>query len=123
MTGDVQLGPLGHISRHVCDFEASVHWYGEVLGLEHLYTFGTLAIFDCGGTRLMLSPPEAGTPSILYFSVPDIRRAYDWLAGRGVVFTGAPHMIRRHESGAQEWMAFFEDPEGHPLAIMASTGP
>jgi len=126
-THGVQLGPIGQISRHVRDVAAAAKWYGEVLGLPHLYTFGDLAFFDCGGTRLFLSAPEsgeaAGEPSLLYFSVPDIQRAYDELTARGVAFRGAPHMIHRHESGVEEWMAFFDDPEGHPLAIMARVEP
>jgi len=28
-------------------------------------------------------------------------------------------MIHRHESGVEEWMAFFKDPDGNLLAIMA----
>jgi methylmalonyl-CoA/ethylmalonyl-CoA epimerase len=28
-------------------------------------------------------------------------------------------MIHRHADGTEEWMAFFEDPDGRPLAIMA----
>ena len=42
----------------------------------------------------------------------------DELAGRGVNFTHAPHMIHRHEDGTEEWMAFFEDNDGRPLALM-----
>jgi DNA-binding CsgD family transcriptional regulator/predicted enzyme related to lactoylglutathione lyase len=123
----LQLGPIGQISRHVRDFEAAAAWYEQVLGLPHLYTFGRLAFFDCGGTRLMISPPEAdtepGEPSLLYFRVPDIQRAYDDLTARGVHFRGAPHLIHRHGSGVEEWMAFFDDPEGHPLALMSQVQP
>jgi hypothetical protein len=28
-------------------------------------------------------------------------------------------MIHRHEDGTDEWMAFFKDNDGRPLAIMA----
>jgi methylmalonyl-CoA/ethylmalonyl-CoA epimerase len=35
-----------------------------------------------------------------------------------VEFRGAPHLIYRHEDGTEEWMAFFDDPDGHPLALM-----
>jgi methylmalonyl-CoA/ethylmalonyl-CoA epimerase len=28
-------------------------------------------------------------------------------------------MIHRHEDGTEEWMAFFQDNDGRPLAIMA----
>jgi catechol 2,3-dioxygenase-like lactoylglutathione lyase family enzyme len=119
----LQLGPIGQISRQVGDIDRAVHWYGTVLGLPHLYTFGDLAFFDCGGTRLFLSAADGddvgGIPSVLYFRVEDIHRAHDELRARGVDFRGAPHLIHRHESGEEEWMAFFNDPDGHPLAIMA----
>jgi hypothetical protein len=35
----------------------------------------------------------------------------------------APHMIHRHANGIEEWMAFFEDPDSRPLAIMAQVAP
>lgn len=119
--GDVlQLGPVGQISRKVKDINAARQWYGEVLGLKHLYSFGDLAFFDCGGTRLFLSQGEDGEgDSILYFRVPDIRGAHAALGAKGVEFLQAPHMIHRHEDGTEEWMAFFKDNDGRPLAIMA----
>jgi DNA-binding CsgD family transcriptional regulator/catechol 2,3-dioxygenase-like lactoylglutathione lyase family enzyme len=124
----LQLGSLGQISRQVSDIDRAVAWYGGVLGLPHLYTFGDLAFFDCGGTRLFLSVPEdgaaaCGAGSLLYFRVPDIHAAFQELTGRGVAFEGAPHMIFRHESGMEEWMAFFNDPDGGPLAIMTQVVP
>ena len=66
---DLELGPIGQIARSVRDIREAERWYGETLGLKHLYTFGTLAFFDCDGT--------------------------------------------------EEWMAFFKDPEGRPVAIMS----
>jgi catechol 2,3-dioxygenase-like lactoylglutathione lyase family enzyme len=117
----LQLGVIGQISRPVSDISVAVRWYGEVLGLPHLYTFGDLAFFDCGGTRLFLraSGETAGEPSVLYFRVDDIQSAYDQLRARGVEFEGAPHLIHKHDDGVEEWMAFFPDPDGHLLAIMA----
>jgi catechol 2,3-dioxygenase-like lactoylglutathione lyase family enzyme/DNA-binding CsgD family transcriptional regulator len=120
----LRLGPIGQVGRYVSDVPRAEEWYRTVLGLSHLYTFGDLAFFDCGGVRLFLSAGEGGAntaaePSILYFRVPDIDAAYDELTGRGVEFQGAPHMIFRHESGLEEWMAFFPDPDGHLLAIMS----
>jgi catechol 2,3-dioxygenase-like lactoylglutathione lyase family enzyme len=121
---DLRLGEIGQISRVVSDIPRAVEWYGGVLGLPHLYTFGDLAFFDCGGTRLFLSLPEngagGGEESVLYFRVADIRAAHETLVSRGVRFTSAPHLIHKHEdSGVEEWMAFFEDPDGHTLAIMS----
>ena len=122
MTTKFALGPIGQIARSVSDTAASEKWYREVLGLPHLYTFGTLAFFDCGGTRLMLSQEKGGAAkeSLLYLRVPDIAAAHTELTARGVKFTHAPHMIHRHADGTEEWMAFFEDPDGRPLAIMTS---
>jgi len=119
MAEETKLGPIGQIARSVSDIQASETWYREVLGLPHLFTFGTLAFFDCAGTRLMLSQEGgAAKESILYLRVPDIAAAHDRLAARGVKFTHAPHMIHRHANGMEEWMAFFEDPDGRPLALM-----
>ncbi len=116
-----KLGPIGQISRTVRDIDAACAWYGGVLGLPHLYTFGKLAFFDCGGTRLFLSAENAtpGPESILYLRVEDIAAVHADLAARGVEFSGAPHMIHRHADGTEEWMAFFKDPEGRPLALMS----
>ena len=121
MTTPLKLGTLGQISRSVKDIKQAETWYGEVLGLTHLYTYGTLAFFDCGGVRLFLSQAQAdpGAESILYLSVADIQKAYEVLQARGVEFVSAPHMIHRHPDGTEEWMAFFKDPEGRPLAIMS----
>ncbi|MGZ5929975.1 MAG: VOC family protein [Rhizomicrobium sp.] len=120
-TPETALGPVGQIGRHVTDIEAARRWYGDVLGLPHLYSFGNLAFFQCGTVRLFLSQAEGESKpeSILYFQVPDIHAAHADLAARGAVFTDAPHMIHRHADGMEEWMNFFQDNEGRPLAIMA----
>lgn len=124
MQADLAIGPVGQIARTVKDVAAARAWYGEVLGLQHLYSFGNLAFFDCGGVRLFLSEGESSaSESILYFRVPDIRAGHQALAARGVQFTHAPHMIHRHADGTEEWMAFFTDNEGRPLAIMAQATP
>lgn len=119
----IALGPIGQIARPVKDIEAARRWYGEVLGLTHLYSFGTLAFYQCGEVRLFLTQEPNESASILYFRVPDIHAARDALTARGVVFTDAPHMIHRHADGMEEWMSFFQDNEGRPLAIMAQVRP
>jgi len=125
MSVELQLGAIGQIARTVGDIQASEKWYRETLGLPHLYTYGTLAFFDCGGTRLMLAQEKGGAvkESILYLRVPDIASAHLQLMERGVKFTHAPHMIHRHADGTEEWMAFFEDPDGRPLALMSQVVP
>jgi len=127
----VQLGPIGQIARSVSDIAAAVAWYRDVLGLPHLFTAGTLAFFDCGGTRLYL---QQGTPkpeSTLYFRVADIHATHDALVARGAMSVSVPHMIHRHADGMEEWMAFFTDPDATALpdpharliALMAQVKP
>jgi catechol 2,3-dioxygenase-like lactoylglutathione lyase family enzyme len=121
MTVTLKLGAIGQISRSVKDIKQAETWYRETLGLPHLYTYGTLAFFDCGGVRLFLSQTQTdpGPESVVYLKVTDIQSAYEELKARGVDFIGAPHMIHRHADGTEEWMAFFKDPEGRALAIMS----
>jgi DNA-binding CsgD family transcriptional regulator/catechol 2,3-dioxygenase-like lactoylglutathione lyase family enzyme len=119
------LGPIHQIARTVRNIEQSQAWFKDVLGLPHLFTFGTLAFFDCGGVRLFLSQSD-GEPvqeSILYFRVDDIRQAYARLKEKGVEFSNAPHCVHRHPDGSEEWLAFFKDLEQRPLAIMARVRP
>lgn len=119
MAGDINLGLLGQIARTVSDIDAARDWYRDLLGLRHLYSFEALAFFDCAGTRLMLAEGDPVASSILYFRVADIRAAHADLSARGIEFVAAPHMIHRHEDGTEEWMAFFNDNDGRPLAIMS----
>jgi DNA-binding CsgD family transcriptional regulator/predicted enzyme related to lactoylglutathione lyase len=119
----IELAAIGQIARTVSSIEAAIAFYRNVLGLPHLFTFGELAFFDCGGTRLYLQQGEAKPESILYFRVPDIHAAHRELEGRGAKFINAPHMIHRHADGTEEWMAFFEDPDGRALALMTQAGP
>jgi DNA-binding CsgD family transcriptional regulator/catechol 2,3-dioxygenase-like lactoylglutathione lyase family enzyme len=123
MESQIKLGPLGQVARTVRDIAAARAWYADVLGLTPLYSFGNLAFFDCGGVRLFLFEGEAlVSQSILYFLSDDVRAAHASLAKRGVQFTHAPHRVHRHADGREEWMAFFNDNEGRPLAIMSTIG-
>jgi catechol-2,3-dioxygenase len=125
MNTSAKLGPIGQIARTVRDIKQAEDWYGRVLGLPHLYTFGNLAFFDCDGTRLMLSQ-ESESPaaeSILYFRVANIAGAHDMLKSRGVEFSNAPHMIHKHVDGTEEWLAAFKDIEGRPLALISQARP
>ena len=123
----LDLGPLGQVSLYARDAARTEAWYRDVLGLPHVFTFGDLVFFDCRGTRLYIHAvgDETWRPSsVLYFVVPDIHAAHDELVRRGIKVTGAPHMTFRDDTtGAEEWMAFFEDPDANVLAVIARVSP
>jgi len=123
MNSTFPMGPLGQVSMLTRSAATSEAWFKEKLEIPHIFTFGDLVFFDCGGTRLFIRevPDAEWRPSsILYFLVPDIGEAHRGLTERGVKFQGAPHLIYKDDTtGVEDWMAFFDDPDGNMLAIMA----
>jgi methylmalonyl-CoA/ethylmalonyl-CoA epimerase len=117
------LGSIGQIAINVEDTDRAVRFYRDRLGLRLLFEAPPkMAFFDCGGVRLMLSPPDSAAfdhpSSVLYFRVDDIRMAHRELSTAGVHFIDEPHLVARlpdHEL----WMTFFRDSEGNTLALMA----
>lgn len=122
MTLSRGLSRLHQIAQVVHDLDRAVAFYRDLLGVKLLFTAPpNLAFFDCGGVRLMLSPPSPGLDhpgSVLYFAVDDIATVHDLLASRGVGFTAAPHKIATL-ADREVWLASFTDSEGDPLALMS----
>ena len=121
-SGGLRIGPIGQISLSIRDVARAERFYGEVLGLPHVFTFGDLAFFDADGIRLYLHRKDEQDwqpGSIVYFVVDDVHATQEALSGRGVEFTGSPHLIFTHDDGTEEWMTFFADGEGNTLALMS----
>jgi DNA-binding CsgD family transcriptional regulator/predicted enzyme related to lactoylglutathione lyase len=122
-----RLGTIGQVSLSIRDVGRAERFYGETLGLPHVFTFGDLAFFDADGVRLYLHRKDEADwkpSSVLYFLVPDIHATQEALAAAGVHFTGAPHVIYTDdETGTEEWMTFFDDGEGNTLALMSRVAP
>ncbi len=119
---DSQINKIGQIAINVHDTTRAVEFYRDTLGLKLLFTAGQLAFFDCGGVRLMLSPPEKPEfdhpSSILYFKVDNIQAAYDRLVHRGVKIEDQPHVVARMPDH-DLWLAEFRDSEGNLMALMS----
>ena len=117
---------VGQIAINVHDFDRALAFYRDTLGLPLLFTAGKLAFFNCGGLRLMLSPPEKPEfnhpSSILYFAVPEISLAYRQMKDAGVRFEDEPHLIARMPDH-DLWMSFFHDSEQNLLALMSEVKP
>ncbi len=127
MTGpvEVRLSRLHQVAQRATDLDRSVEFYRDRLGARLIARFDPpgLAFFEFEGVRLLLE--GAAAPATLYFRVDDIDAAYDQLRARGVEFIREPQPVHRDEDGlfgppgAEEWMAFFHDPDGNVLAIAA----
>ena len=127
LTAPPRLGQVAQISLFVRDVGAAERFYRDTLGLPHIFTFGDLAFFDLAGIRLYthaVGAEEWRPSSHIYFLVPDIQVAYEWLREQGVKVKGAPHVIFTDPAtGTEEWLAFFEDPDGNGLALMSRVTP
>jgi methylmalonyl-CoA/ethylmalonyl-CoA epimerase len=120
-TLSIGISRLGQIAINVHDLDRATAFYRDILGLPLLFTTPALAFFDCGGVRLMLSPPEKPEfdhpGSVLYFTVPDIASAHRQMLSSGVHFEDPPHLIARMPNH-DLWMTFFRDPDQNLLALM-----
>ena len=115
---------MSQVALHVDDLDAAIAFYRDILGVPFIAQAGPqLAFFDCDGVRLMLESSAGGDGArcTLYFEVPALDRRYTELQRRGVVFDGPPQVI--HSATDYELrMAFFRDPAGNQLALMAERG-
>ena len=76
-----------------------------------------------GAGRCASAEPGESHASIIYFRVSDIAASHAELLARGVSFIQPPQVIHLHADGVEEWMAFFADNEGRPLALMSQVRP
>ena len=124
MAGNPGIRRIGQIAVTVRDVTRARAFYGNVLGLTHLFDAPPqMSFFDCGGVRLLLGESESAADvnpagTIVYFDVADLGAAHEMLAARGVAFTVAPHRVA--DLGDHElWLAFLEDGEGNTVGLMS----
>lgn len=118
----IQPTHLAQVAIPVHDLDRAKRFYGEQLGLTHLFDAPPgLCFFQCGGTRLMLSRPEgpetAGC-SILYYGVASAREAQRSLAAAGVTFEEEARHIAQ-VGGRDVWLAICRDSEGNLIGLMS----
>lgn len=113
---------IKQIAVNVKDPARATAFYRDVIGLKFLFAAGSLAFFDCGGVRLMLTTaekPEFDHPSsILYFNVADLQAAHERMKAAGASFVDEPHLVARMPDH-DLWMCVFHDTEGNLLALMS----
>ncbi len=120
MTRSFELTRISQIGIPSQAISRSVEFYRDRLGVRFLFESPNAAFFACDGIRLMIStskaPPDPS--SIIYFEVEDIHKAAETLQSRGVAFDREPHLVAKMPA-YDLWMAFFRDPDGNVLALMA----
>ena len=117
------LHAVHQIAVYSSDLERSIAFYRDQLGAQFLAKFDPpgLAFFRFGETRVLLE--KNAHKATLYFRVEGIVRTVASLRARGVPFDTEPRVIHRDDgglfgpAGAEEWMAFFHDPDGNVLAL------
>jgi methylmalonyl-CoA/ethylmalonyl-CoA epimerase len=117
----LNLNQISQIALPVVDTDRAEAFYEKVIGLRKLYRFGDLSFFDCAGVRLLLDKVrdrlEFRPQGCIYFRCADIALTVAELERRGITFTDRPHLIAAMDDH-DLWMAFFNDPDGHTLAVM-----
>ena len=113
---------LAQVAIPIHDLERAKAFYGERLGLTHLFDAPPgLSFFQCGETRLMLSQPEGpetAAASILYYAVADAAEAQSALQQAGTTFESDAHCIAQVD-GRDIWLAICRDSEGNLLGLMS----
>ena len=110
-------------SFSVDDVAAAKRFYGDTLGLQTDDQPEGLGLQLEGGGRVFLYPKEDHVPAtytVLNFLVEDIEKAVQQLAGRGVSFERYPETDDKGiNRGAGPDIAWFKDPAGNFLAVLA----
>ena len=121
MADNFQLGAISVVMLGVKDVQRSLQFYRDVLGLKLATQFESFAFFQTGSATLVLSEglaqhtgQGAGATEIV-FSVDGVREHYQALVERGVTFIQEPRVA----TGTQ-WVANFQDPDGHRLSIFGA---
>ena|SRR5580698_1041802 len=116
----LHLDRIGQIALTVSDLERAKDFYGNRLGMRHLFDAGAMSFFQRGEIRLLIGasgkPVQPGG-SILYFRVAEIHAAHAALEGHGVSFTRKPHLVAKMPDH-DLWVAFTNDPDGNPIGVM-----
>jgi methylmalonyl-CoA/ethylmalonyl-CoA epimerase len=125
MPAAVSLSRIKQIGIPVNDVAEAKRFYGDVLGMRHLFDAPpALSFFDCGGVQLMLSGPAAQGPDggtqhpVLFYDVADIQAAFARITAAGAQTIADPHVIARM-NGREIWIGAVSDGQGNHVGLMS----
>lgn len=120
---------LHHISIQTMDWEASIQFYQDVLGMEKVAEFGSperpIVLLDIGdGSHVELLAPKTDIPLMnnsapgmpiahLALAVADTRVAIEHVREAGYLITTEPRTVNL--SGMSVTIAFFKGPNGEEI--------
>ncbi|MFP2911072.1 VOC family protein [Pyxidicoccus sp. 3LFB2] len=110
----------------VNDVPAARRFYEETLGLKVSVDNGMLTLHLAGGRDVLAYPKDDHVPAtftILNFPVPNVEKAVDQLAARGVRFERYPNFEADTDAkgifrGGGPLIAWFKDPAGNVLSVI-----
>ncbi len=118
-----EITNVGQIAIAVSDIHQAMTFYRDGLGLTLLFEVPpSMAFFDCGGTRLMLTTLQGEAKdhrtSVIYYKVAELAKATEALKARGLKFEREPELAAKMEDH-ELWIGFLRDPDENLIGIMA----
>jgi methylmalonyl-CoA/ethylmalonyl-CoA epimerase len=121
----VALSKIRQIALPVRDISAAKRFYGDTLGMRHLFDAPPgLSFFDCGGVQLMLAGPEGQGKdgeqqhAVLFYEVSDIKGTHARIKSSGAKSLEEPRVIARM-SGREIWISSVSDGQGNVVGLMS----
>jgi methylmalonyl-CoA/ethylmalonyl-CoA epimerase len=127
MAGDskVALSKIRQIALPVRDTTEAKRFYGDTLGMRHLFDAPpALSFFDCGGVQLMLAGPEGQGKdgdqqhAVVFYDVSDIKTTHARIKSSGAKSLEEPRVIARM-SGREIWVSAISDGQGNVVSLMS----
>ena len=121
------LSKIKQIALPVRDITEAKRFYGDTLGMRHLFDAPpALSFFDCGGVQLMLAGPEGQGKdgeqqhAVLFYDVSDIKATNARIKSSGAKSLEEPRVIARM-NGREIWISSVSDGQGNVVGLMSDT--
>jgi methylmalonyl-CoA/ethylmalonyl-CoA epimerase len=123
MPDPLPLSRIAAVMLGVRDLSTAVEFYKNKLGLKVIMQESALALLQCGGIMIGLSPRHAQSAAQiagateLSFGVDNLRATHKALGEKGVTFMGEPRQVT-----PTDWAVHFRDMDGHLLSLFGPEG-